>query len=121
MDDEEFLDPMAPREFVFNEQKRDGPVKITPEFPVLKQKKSISTKRINNELLGLEKEKLEEKDEDLIEGLGTINFQDYNEIEKNKTTAKKFPNKIFMGTDGNYYKSTKNKKGFYVWKLLEKN
>ena len=44
----------------------------------------------------------------------------FQEIDKSNVTAKKFKNRIFLGTDGNYYKSKKNKKGDYVWVLVEK-
>ena len=44
----------------------------------------------------------------------------FQEIDKTTATAKKFKNRIFLGTDGNYYKSKKNKKGNYVWTLVEK-
>ena len=44
----------------------------------------------------------------------------FEKIDKSKVTAKKFKNRIFLGTDGNYYKSKKNKKGDYVWILVEK-
>ena len=44
----------------------------------------------------------------------------FQKINKSRVTARKFKNKIFLGTDGNYYISKKNTKGDYVWVLVEK-
>lgn len=106
MEDDDFLDPAVPKEFIFRQQKVEGPVKVTPEFPALKPKKILNEEKITKE--------------EQVEGIGSVDFKDYEKIGKNKKTAKKMPGKILLGTDGNYYKSVKNKEGIYIWKLFKK-
>ena len=57
--EDDFLDPLTPKEFKFSEQKLEGDVKITPELPVLKAKKSITTKRDPKYILSKRKETLD--------------------------------------------------------------
>jgi len=102
-DDKElkFLQEHSP---IINPQTEDFNVNVLGENPVLEENYDISIK--------------EKPDISLTEIINnTIYFE---EIEKNKVTAKKFKNKIFLGTDGNYYISKKNKNGVYVWMLSEK-
>lgn len=115
--EDEFLDPMTPKEFKIQDQNLGGDVKITPEFPILKEKKSIITKRDPKNLLRIRREKLDLKKGS--KGIGKIQFDEYEEINKNKTTAKKHPNQIFLGTDGNYYKSILDNSGSYYWEIID--
>lgn len=115
--EDDFLDPLTPKEFKISEQKLEGDVKITPEFPVLKPKKTVITKRDPKHILSKRKEKLDLKKGS--EGIGKVEFEDFKQINMNKTTAKKHPNQIFLGTDGNYYKSVKNDNRNYIWELID--
>ena len=113
--DDEFLDPMTPSDFDFPEQRLGGEVIVKGIKPVMKEKKSIETVRNPKYALYENRKMIKDKDgNDIV-------FEGYQEMNKNKTTAKRFPGSIFLGTDGNYYKSVKNRSGNYIWELLEKN
>ena len=42
-------------------------------------------------------------------------------INKNRATAKMYKGMTFLGDDGNYYLSKKDKNGNFIWVLLKKN
>ena len=85
-------------------QTLDSDIQILGEEPVFQEKQQIMVDRGIDDIM----------DKSLLEG------GYFQEIDKSNVTAKKFKNRIFLGTDGNYYKSKKNKKGDYVWVLVEK-
>lgn len=104
-------------------QNEDQEIKFLDEYnPIIKPQSLTDT---DIYILG-EKPVLDEKAEIEVKQ-NTVKYPSGNrgkkffeEIKKSKATAKKFPNKIFLGTDSNYYISKKNKNGDYVWMLLEK-
>ena len=96
-----FLQEHSP---IIKPQTTDFDIYVLGENPVFNEKKKIKIKEKPDNSLA------EIMDEDIY----------YEEIGKNTRTARKFKNKIFLGTDDNYYISKKNKKGNYVWMLLEK-
>lgn len=89
---------------VIEKQNLDNDIEILGEEPIFQEKQKIMVDRGVDDIM----------DNKLLEG------GYFEEIDKSNVTAKKFKNRIFLGTDGNYYKSKKNKKGDYVWVLVEK-
>ena len=76
---------------IIEKQNLDSDIYILGEGPIYQNKEKITVNKnidddINNSLL---------KD------------GHFEEIDKSRVTAKKFKNRIFLGTDGNYYKSKK--------------
>ena len=104
MDDEDPMTALKEDIPIIEKQKLDSEIYVLGENPVYQEKQKITVNKnvddaMNNSLIG-----------------GGY----FEKIDKSKVTAKKFKNRIFLGTDGNYYKSKKNKKGDYVWILVEK-
>ena len=89
---------------VIEKQSLDNDIEILGEEPIFQEKQKIMVDRGVDDIMNNK----------LLEG------GYFEEIDKSNVTAKKFKNRIFLGTDGNYYKSKKNKKGDYVWVLVEK-
>lgn len=85
-------------------QTTDFNVYVVGENPVLEENYTITIK--------------DKPDNSLAEISGEDIY--FEEIGKNRATARKFKGKILLGTDGNYYISKKNKEGAYVWMLTEK-
>ena len=104
MDDEDPVTPLKEVIPIIEKQKLDSEIYILGENPVYQEKQKITVNKNVDDAMN----------NSLIEG------GYFEEIDKSKATAKKFKNRIFLGTDGNYYKSKKNKKGDYVWVLVEK-
>lgn len=103
--------------------KEDEKVKFLDEYNPIIEQQSLTDTDIyilgENPKFG-EKSEIEVKESKVKYPLRTGTKKLFEKINKNKETAKKFPNKIFLGTDSNYYVSKKNKKGDYVWMLLQK-
>jgi len=96
-----FLDEYNP--IIKSQSLSDTDIVVLGEYPDLKEKYENVKNNNNNSVI-------KEKD----------NKKYFEEIKKNKETAKKKPKKKNQGTEGKYYISKKNRKGDYVWMLLEK-
>lgn len=103
-DNEDPVTTLKEGEALITQQNLETDIQILGQEPIFPDKEKITVNKNVDSTM----------DNSSIEG-------DYfQEIDKNRVTAKKFKNRIFLGTDGNYYKSKKNKKGNYVWTLVEK-
>ena len=102
--DENPLTSLEEFEPIIKKQNMESDIYILGESPIFSEKDLI----------------LINKDTDIFTGKDLSKNLYFNKIDKTNASAKKFKNKIFLGTDGNYYISKKNKKGDYVWVLVEK-
>ena len=103
-DNEEPISTLKEGVPIIEKQKLDSDIYVLGENPIYKKKDKIN----------INKNKEDSMDYSFING------GYFEKINKSNVTAEKFKNRIFLGTDGNYYKSKKNKKGVYVWVLVEK-
>ena len=89
---------------IIEKQKLDSDIHIVGQNPIYKKKDRISINKNKEDSLDY----------------SFINGGYFEKLDKSSVTAEKFKNRIFLGTDGNYYKSKKNKRDNYVWVLVEK-
>ena len=104
-------------------QDNEDPVTTLKEGEALITQQNLETdiQILGQEPIFPDKEKITvNKNVDRTMDNSSIKGDYFQEIDKTTATAKRFKNRIFLGTDGNYYKSKKNKKGNYVWILVEK-
>ena len=103
-EDEKELKFLQEHKPIIQPQTIDFNIYVLGENPVLEEKYTITIK--------------DKPDNSLAEIMDKDVY--FEQMEKNRATARKFKDKILLGTDGNYYISKKNKKGVYVWMLSEK-